>query len=61
MEAGGSVRPIIQDKAWPSKYEVRKYLKQLMESCWNANITERPKTMAEVIAVLNTIDPQRGG
>ena len=60
MEAGGPVRPVIKDHQWPKKYEVRKMLKQLMETCWDENIMRRPHTIKDCEATLNEMDPKKG-
>ena len=60
VEAGGAVRPLIKDNQWPKKYEVRKVLKQLMETCWDENPLRRPQSIKECQATLNEMDPQKG-
>jgi len=56
MEAGGLVRPVIKDNEWPNKYEQRKALKKLMESCWHQDATQRP-TFNQCKTDIDRMDP----
>jgi len=59
IEAGGPVRPCVKDKQWPRKFEKRKVLKQMMESCWNDDPSSRP-TLKEISSDIDRMDPVKG-
>lgn len=57
MESGGLIRPCITDKQWPKKFEQRKALKKLMETCWHEDPSQRPE-ISSCIREIERIDPQ---
>ena len=57
VEEGGWVRPCIQDKQWPPKYEVRERLKHLIENCWDEDPIKR-LSIKECEIILHQLDPQ---
>lgn len=57
MEAGVLIRPHIKDDQWPRKFEQRKALKKLIESCWHQDPDQRP-SIRDCISEIDRIDPQ---